>query len=56
MQTCGEVIIDQMVVDMKMKSLTFKFNFVIVAIQEAKKYENWRATKLIKGTWAYGDW
>jgi hypothetical protein len=46
MQTCGEVLTDQMVVEKVLRSLTPKFDFIVVAIQEAKDVKTMKIEEL----------
>lgn len=51
MQTCGENIIEQMIVEKVLRSLSPKFDFIVVAIQEAKDAnENRRVAEFTRDT------
>ena len=55
MQTCGEVLTDQMVVEKVLRSLTPKFDFIVVAIQEAKDVKTMKVEEFIGGSRTHGD-
>lgn len=46
MRTCGENIIDQMVAEKVLRSLSTKFDFIVVFIQEAKDVRTMKIEEL----------
>ena len=47
MKGCGETITDKMIVEKVMKTLTYHFDHIIVAIQESNKLETTKVEDLV---------
>lgn len=56
MNTCGKAITDHQVVEKLMISLTSRFDFIVVAIQESKYLKNRRTWEFFRGSWIHDDW